>query len=134
MAPFSVAVRGQIRSLRILDWIALAAVFAIVPASGALFWRNAGAPREVQVQSDEGQFVYPLGVNRIVTMEGPLGETVIQIHDSRVRVLSDPGPQQICVNQGEIAQPGQWLACLPSHVFVAITGAPDPDAVDAGSF
>ena len=85
----------------------------------------------VSVRSEEGDYLYPIDSDRVFVVSGPLGETEVEIRDGLVRVASDPGPLQICVLQGWIESPGQWLACLPNQVFVQITGEPDggPDGV-----
>ncbi|MFW6293080.1 MAG: NusG domain II-containing protein, partial [Spirochaetota bacterium] len=85
----------------------------------------------VSVRSEAGDYLYPIDSDRVFVVSGPLGETEVEIRDRLVRVASDPGPLQICVLQGWIESPGQWLACLPNQVFVQITGEPDdgPDAV-----
>ena len=70
----------------------------------------------------------------MITFDWPIGETVVQIKDKRVQVLSDPGPKQICVEQGAIGSAGDWLACLPNHVFIKITGRLPEGAVDAKTF
>ncbi len=58
-----------------------------------------------------------LRLNRILPVPGPLGVTLVEIRDGRVRVKSDPGPRQVCVKQGWLA-PGQAALCLPNRVSV----------------
>ena len=124
--------RALVRQLKILDYVALLAAIAVT-----VFFSFAAAGgsegQQVNIESEEGNFVYPLNEDRELTLEGPLGTTDIEIRDGRVRVVRDPGPQQICVRQGWIERSGEWLACLPSRIFVQVTGANDQD-IDAQTF
>ncbi|MFP4643419.1 MAG: NusG domain II-containing protein [Spirochaetales bacterium] len=129
-------VRGTtttLSQLRLLDYVAfvlavgIIALFSVIAASG-------GEGEQVAIESDEGDFVYPLNTDREFTLRGPIGTTDVQIKDGRVRVVEDPGPQQICVRQGWIERSGEWLACLPSHVFIQIEGGQENNEIDAQTF
>jgi hypothetical protein len=56
-------------------------------------------------------------LDKVVAVPGPLGLTLVEIRGGRVRVLADPGPQQLCVKQGWLL-PGQTAVCLPNRVSV----------------
>ena len=62
---------------------------------------------------------------------GPDGTCVIAIQDDTVRVTESNCPQNICIRQGIISKPGDWLACVPHKVFVQIVGnqSTGPDEV-----
>ena len=66
-----------------------------------------------------------------VHVPGPLGDTVVAIRDGAVEVLSSPCPEKICIKTGKVSKPGQWIACLPNKVFVAVQGKrhEQPDAI-----
>ena len=93
-----------------------------------------GTSTSVAIRAEGTDHLYEIDADRDLTFIGPLGTTSIEIRDRMVRVVSDPGPQQICVNQGWIQSPGQWLICLPNRVFVQINGELDPGSVDATVF
>ena len=82
-------------------------------------------------QAAEQQWIYPLDADTILRVPGPLGETVVEIEDGSVRVISSPCPEKICVKTGRISKPGQWIACLPNRVFISIRGrrSEQPDAI-----
>lgn len=85
----------------------------------ALAWRAAGTAGDGVVVKQGGQ-VYTqasLRLNRVIEVPGPLGTTRVEIRDGRVRVLSDPGPRQLCVRQGWL-DPGESALCLPNQVSV----------------
>lgn len=84
-----------------------------------LSWRAAGTDGDGVVVKQGGQ-VYAqasLRLNRVIEVPGPLGTTRVEIRDGRVRVLSDPGPRQLCVRQGWL-DPGESALCLPNRVSV----------------
>ena len=85
------------------------------------------------IEASGQRWIYPLGVDRQVTVSGPLGEELIQIRDGKAYVESSPCPNQICIQQGRIAKPGQWIACLPNKIFISISGS-SADGVDGVAF
>lgn len=47
---------------------------------------------------------------------------VLEIKDSRIKVLSSDCKKQICVHQGWISHAGEAVFCLPNHITVELTG------------
>ena len=58
----------------------------------------------------------------LVNVPGPLGVTRIEVRQQKARVLSDPGPRQLCVRQGWISRAGEAAICLPNQVSMEIVG------------
>lgn len=79
----------------------------------------------------EGQVIERLALHkdRQLVVQGPLGETVIEVQQGQVRVVRSPGPQQICVRQGWIQKPGEALICLPNRITVEIPGNSGIDGI-----
>ncbi|NCN05012.1 MAG: NusG domain II-containing protein [Spirochaetales bacterium] len=115
-----------------MDWFAFflsvgVFVFVTLGAYGA-----AGNPGQVSIQAEAGDFLYSLDTQGTYSFEGPIGDTVIEILENRVRVLSSPCRDQICVAAGWLEQTGEWSACLPNRVFVRVRAAAEgEDSVDA---
>ncbi len=66
-----------------------------------------------------------------VSVPGPLGITRIEVAQKKARVLSDPGPRQLCVRQGWISRVGEVAICLPNQVSMEIVGRVRPyDSLD----
>jgi len=123
-------VRAPIR-VRPLDVVVLLlSVAAVAALSVSAYARARGTP-EVHVRGDAGQWIYPLQGSETLRIAGPLGDTVIEIAQGAVRVVSSPCPEQSCVRAGRVSAPGQWLACLPNRVFVTLEGRSQggPDAL-----
>jgi len=96
-------------------------------------WRALGAGERaalIQVRSPQGERTYPF-VASDLDAEGPLGRTRILCRDGRVRILSSPCPDGLCVKMGWIAHEGEALICLPNQVFVTLAPKGRGAAVDA---
>ncbi|MEO6024230.1 MAG: NusG domain II-containing protein [Burkholderiales bacterium] len=105
------------------DWLTLALVCCSVGWLCATLWRH-GAGDLVIVRS-KGQVVSELSLqrNRTLSVTGPLGATVIEVKDQRVRIVSDPSPRQICVHHGWLKHVGEMALCLPNQVSVEVADA-----------
>jgi hypothetical protein len=51
-----------------------------------------------------------------------LGENVIEIENSKVRIIDADCKDKICIKDGAISKPGSVLVCLPHKVVVQIKG------------
>jgi hypothetical protein len=109
--------------LKILDFLAIAASLAAVAAFSIYAYAGGGTGTEAVIESSGDTWIYPLDETRTVRIRGPLGETTIEIGDGKAAVSDSPCPDKLCVLAGPIADPGQWIACLPNGVMVHIGGA-----------
>jgi hypothetical protein len=84
---------------------------------------SGGRPDKALIRVD-GKVVteIDLGVKKTVTVEGPLGPTVVAIDAGRARIVSDPSPRQYCVLQGWLSRAGDVAICAPNRVSVQISG------------
>ena len=112
--------------------IALALALALVIALRV--YSGEAASSRVVVRDPESTWIFPINAEEIVSATGPLGETVVSIHEGRAAIVSSPCSGQACVAAGELRRNGQWVACLPNRVFLRIEGAKEPDAIDAVSW
>jgi len=88
----------------------------------------------VVVKGPDKTWIFPLEAEERVSVAGPLGETLVEIHNGRTAIVSSPCNGQTCVAAGELSKNGQWAACLPNRVFILIEGAGDTDVIDAASW
>lgn len=63
---------------------------------------------------------YPMEQNQIITIPGTLGDVVVEIKDSQVRIATENSPLHICSLQGWVDQAYVSLICLPNNVIVQI--------------
>ena len=104
------------------DWLILLAGVMVVTWLAGTFWF--GAPGQRLIIKRGGQLFLETSLiqPRIIDVSGPLGTTRVQIAAQRARVLSDPGPRQLCVHQGWLSHAGEAAICLPNQVSVEIAG------------
>ncbi len=113
------------RRMSLADAAILALGLALTVAAWAAFaGRGAG---QTAVVSADGQVVARLPLDRParVTVPGPLGETVVEVHDGAVRFLSSPCTRQMCVHSGWLRAGGAFAACLPNRVSVRVAALDD---------
>jgi hypothetical protein len=75
---------------------------------------------------------FPLEEGRVISVNGRLGTTRVEIAGNEVRVLDSPCPHKLCVKSGSISRCGETLVCLPNRVLIRIEGGDEP-SVDAVS-
>ena len=63
-------------------------------------------------------YILPLDKNRILSVEGPAGNTTIEIKDHAVRITDSPCSNKLCIKQGWIHSGS--IVCLPNRVVVTI--------------
>jgi hypothetical protein len=105
------------------DWLTLLGGLLLVAWLYASTWHS-DSPQRVIVRA-QGQIVAEAGINenRRISAQGPLGTSLIEIADRRVRVAADPSPRQYCVKQGWLSRAGDAALCLPNQVSVELLGA-----------
>ena len=109
------------RLTRIDRWLILF-LFILVIVS---LWFSIGRSTGHLVVIYEGErlaFTAPLSQDRHIALQGPLGETQVEIIAGKVRVISSPCPRKICIGMGEVHRSGDLLACVPNLVIVRIEG------------
>lgn len=121
--------------------ITLVDAAVILAAAVAIFFSSlgavdaAGALRAVITDAQGAEWIYPMEGDREIEVEGPLGVTIVHIHEGGVSIESSPCPNQTCVAAGSVDRSGQWIACLPNQVFVRVEGGSDePEGVDTGTW
>ena len=127
---------------RILDYFFLIVFLGVVIAS--VFWSSAGRGGDLRVEIEASGVLHvmPLSTDGTLVLDGPVGETWVEVADGAVSVTHSDCRDKICIAMGSVSKPSGWLACLPNRVFirvVAVGGSSADDevnggAVDAGSF
>lgn len=107
---------------------ALSAWLVYGPAAGA------NTARQVIIEGSDQTWVYPLKSEETIQVTGPLGITIVEIHDGHAHIEQSPCKNQTCVSSGSISRPGDWIACLPNSVFVRIEGSEQEGGVDAATW
>lgn len=122
--------------LRPLDFAIFAlALLAVICSSVLVMGRQSGT-RYVQITGDSGEWIAPLDRDAEYPIPGPIGTTIVHIHEGHAAIVESPCANQLCVLSGAISEPNQWVACLPNKVFVRIISqaVSDEGAIDAGTY
>jgi len=112
-----------LRRLKVLDYLALVVSLACVGALAAYAYQDRGGATHLVIQAQGGEWIYPLDQDREVSVEGPVGPTVVAIHQGHVHVAEASCRDKVCISMGTISTQGAWIACLPNRVFVRILGS-----------
>ena len=110
-------------SLRLPDIVIFLTAAAVTVFCAYSIYGKSSAAVQFIIQGKEGSWVYPVSQTVRMDIAGPLGNTVVELADSRALVVSSPCANKLCVASGAIRHRGQWIACLPNAVFVRIESA-----------
>ncbi|GHU67240.1 hypothetical protein FACS189447_09260 [Spirochaetia bacterium] len=116
--------------LKPLDIPVILLSLALCIGTGIMVYTVPRGEARVIIRGPDRAWVFPLNVEEVVSVPGPLGDTLIEIHGGNAAITASPCNNQTCVAQGRLSRQGQWTACLPNTVFLLIEGKVDnaPDA------
>jgi len=122
---------SDVKIIRPLDLIIII-FFSLLVVFFSLSLYSANAhPSHVVIQGSESTWIYTMEDDIKITINGPLGHTLVSIGQGRAQILSSPCTLQSCISFGSIHRNGQWLACLPNRVFLFIEGIEEEGTIDA---
>jgi hypothetical protein len=108
-------------------------ILIILFAAGIVFFsiytvymKKQGQAR-VLIRGHSSEWSFPLDAQETVVVSGPLGETIVRIHENSAWVEFSPCENQTCTAAGLLFRQGQWAACLPNNVLLLIEGEKDED-------
>jgi hypothetical protein len=113
--------RTVIRNTTFADRL-LFLLLIFLSVAGILISREAmprGSDVIVEV-SGKKAYVFTLDKDRIFSVPGPCGETVVEIKDRKVRVKEAHCPNRICEKQGWVDN--GVIVCLPNHIVISVGG------------
>ena len=118
--------------VKLWDIVIISLAFFLIGFSAFRVYVGPQNASHVLIQGRDGQWIFPLEAEETFVVPGPLGNTVLRIHNRQAWVESSPCGNQTCVAAGNIQRRGIWLACLPNNVFLMIYGNNEfEDHVDA---
>jgi hypothetical protein len=111
--------KGPLKSTTVADKILLS-VLLLLSFSGIIFVKEVlSKGRTVLIEVDSRPvYVLPVDKDKTVSVEGPMGKTVVEIRNHRVRVTESPCHNKLCIKQGWIESGS--IICLPNRVVVTI--------------
>jgi hypothetical protein len=111
--------------LRPLDYLLTAIAGAITLASAFFVYGGVNSEVIIKIHAQEKKvsWEYPLRSDVTLAVEGPLGETIIEMKDGSARIIASPCENKTCISMGAVDRAGQFAACLPNRVIVTIEGS-----------
>jgi|SRR5690554_3868321 len=64
------------------------------------------------------------------TVDGTLGDVIIEVKDNKIRVAEETSPYNICSIQGWVEYARVPIVCLPNHVMILIQSTTNNDDED----
>lgn len=91
--------------------------------AGIFISRNALSQGSDVIVEVDGKpaYTFPLNINRLLSVDGPYGPTVIEIEKGKVRVKETHCRNQICVREGWISRGA--IVCLPNRLVIIVGGS-----------
>ena len=108
-----------------LHWLDLLVITVAGAGIGALLaghWPS-GAASEARIYLEgERALTLALSEDGHHRLNGPLGETLLEIRDGRIRFLEAPCNERICLRRGWLRHNGESASCIPNRVHVQLAG------------
>lgn len=80
---------------------------------------------QVLIRGLNNEWIFPVEADETIVVSGPIGNTIVRLHNKKAWIESSPCDNQTCVAHGNIERQGQWTACLPNNVLLMIHGTED---------
>ena len=84
---------------------------------------------QILIRGQGKEWIFPVEAEETVVVPGPVGNTIVRLHENRAWIESSPCDNQNCVVTGVLVRQGQWAACLPNNVLLMVQGV--QEGVDA---
>ena len=112
--------------LKRADYIVVLFALLLLPYLYITYWGNGSYGEQVVIRAaNQPPQYYSLYDNRQVTVDGPLGKSVIEIKDGQVRFIESPCENKLCILSGWLRHDGELAACLPNGISVKVVGRDD---------
>ena len=100
-------------------------VFLILCNAGLFYYFGAGFNKGdwVVIEVDAKRVSrFPLRMDHVAHVQGPLGTTEVEIKNGRARIVRSPCKLKVYIKSGYIQYADRLSACLPNKVVVRIEG------------
>ncbi|HHW91673.1 MAG TPA: NusG domain II-containing protein [Firmicutes bacterium] len=113
----------------------LAIAIILVAILGFVFYTSFSGDEERQnriVIEAMGEVVQVIPMDQLepgkeIPITGPLGDSILEMGEDKVRLVDSPCPDHLCVYMGWISRPGEIIVCLPNMVMVRVEGEQEPE-------
>ena len=108
--------------LKVVDIIVTLLTIIAALTAGFIIYRNYTPPELLEITCRDGIMVYRLGQDKEISINGPLGDSMIVIENKQAYFKYSPCPDKLCEKSGHLEKSGEWTGCLPNMIFIRITG------------
>lgn len=108
--------------LTIADTVIIFTAMACLLWLYAQYWTGANTQADyaLVVANHTDPLKIALDHPHLVTVRGPLGETVLQVDRGKIRVIASPCKGKQCIRAGWLHISGDFAACLPNRVSIEV--------------
>lgn len=104
------------------DYLALLFAALLLPYLYANYWGSSGTGDRATVTTRDNSRQVSLAHDQTLEIAGPLGASRLKIEDGKIRFVASPCRGKQCIHTGWLAQAGDFAACLPNRISVAVLG------------
>ena len=102
--------------------IVLLALFTL-PFLYAYFWTGGSQGTMAKIIVTQGsELLIPLNQDKVFSINGPLGESQLEVKDGKIRFTNSPCQGKQCISSGWLQASGAFTACLPNRISLNIVG------------
>jgi len=113
------------RFLRVTRWDVAVLCTLVILSGLTLFYAHPFKSKAKRIWISEGGKTigyYNLNENREIRVKGPLGISVVRIHNGKAAIVKAPCPNKTCMKMGPIPDRGRLMICIPNRLVVEIKG------------
>ncbi|MGD8484727.1 MAG: NusG domain II-containing protein [Thioalkalispiraceae bacterium] len=95
----------------------------LLPLVFWFFWQPVSQALQADIYLN-GQYQQRVSLahDRVLQIHGDQGDSVLQIKDGKIRFTDSPCTLKRCVHSGWLSHSGEFAACVPNKVSVALLG------------
>ncbi|MBI1423536.1 MAG: hypothetical protein GC149_08735 [Gammaproteobacteria bacterium] len=105
------------------DRIVIVFSLILLPLVYLYTWQPETRATEARItDADSHSRIIRLDHDQTLHIHGKLGDSVLQVHDGKIRFIQSPCATKFCIHSGWLKFDGDVMACLPNGVYVEVFG------------
>ncbi len=104
------------------DYFAILFAVLLLPYLYATQWTGDKAGTTASIMNGDETTHASLTENRTLQINGVVGTSTLKIEDGKIRFTASPCLGKQCIHSGWLAHAGEFAACLPNRISVAVLG------------
>lgn len=108
------------------DWLILFVCLLLIPLAWLLTMHKSDATTAIEITAgNHSPVVYSIKTNQQISVNGEIGQSVIEIRQGKVRFTDSPCSSKACILSGWHQNSGDHIACLPNKVGISLLSQND---------